>query len=82
MPKGVIMPKVTVELDWDTVDNIVVQQVTDARDDLIEQLEERKGDGNKGGVFDNNKKKDIILIKAHIDAFELVIKYFGGNVNE
>ena len=33
------MPNVTVELDWDTVDNIVVQQVTDARDGLIEQLE-------------------------------------------
>ncbi len=76
------MPKVTVELDWDTVDNIVVQQVTDARDGLIEQLEERKGSGYKGGVFDNNKKKDIILIKAHIDAFELVIKYFGGKVEE
>jgi hypothetical protein len=76
------MQKVTVELDWDTVDNVVVQQVTDARDDLIEQLEERKGNGNKGGVFDNNKKKDIILIKEHIDAFELVIKYFGGKVDE
>jgi len=82
MTKGVIMPKVTVELDWDTVDNIVVQQVTDARERLIEELEERKGNGNKGGVFDNNKKKDIILIKAHIDAFELVIKYFGGKVDE
>ena len=76
------MPKVTVELDWDTVDNIVVQQVTDARERLIEELEERKGNGNKGGVFDNNKKKDIILIKAHIDAFEMVIKYFGGKVDE
>ena len=82
MTKGVLMPKVTVELDWDTVDNIVVQQVTAARDGAIEQLEERKGNGNKGGVFDNNKKKDIILIKAHIDAFELVIKYFGGKVDE
>jgi hypothetical protein len=77
---GILMPKVTVELDWDTVDGIVVQQVTDARDGLIEQLEERKGKGNKGGVFDNDRKKDIILIKAHIDAFELVINYFGGMV--
>ena len=76
------MPKVTIELDWDTVDGIVVQQVTDARDGLIEQLEERKGNGNKGGVFDNNKKKDIILIKAHIDAFKLAVKYFGGKVEE
>lgn len=76
------MPNVNVELDWETVDNIVRTQVTDARDGLIEQLEERKGKGSKGGVFDNNKKKDIILIKAHIDAFELVIKYFGGKVEE
>ena len=76
------MPKVTVELDWDTVDGIVVQQVTDARVGLIEQLEERKENGNKAGVFDNNKKKDIILIKAHIDAFEMVIKYFGGKIEE
>ena len=76
------MYKATIQLDWDTVDGIVVQQVTDARAGLIEQLEERKGNGNKGGVFDNNKKKDIILIKAHIDAFELVIKYFGGSVEQ
>ena len=76
------MYKSTIQLDWETVDNIVREQVTDARDGLIEQLEERKGNGNKGGVFDNNKKKDIILIKAHIDAFELVIKYFGGKVEE
>ena len=76
------MPNVTVELDWDTVDNIVVQQVTDAREGLIEQLEERRGKGNKGGVFDSDKKKDIILIKAHIGAFELVIKYCGGKVED
>ena len=76
------MYKATIQLDWETVDNIVREQVTDAREGLIEQLEERKGNGNKAGVFDNNKKKDIILIKAHIDAFELVIKYFGGKVEE
>ena len=76
------MYKSTIQLDWETVDNIVREQVTDARDGLIEQLEERKGNGNKGGVFDKDKKKDIILIKAHIDAFELVIKYFGGKVEE
>ena len=76
------MYKATIQLDWETVDNIVREQVTDAREGLVEQLEERKGNGNKGGVFDNNKKKDIILIKAHIDAFELVIKYFGGKVEE
>ena len=76
------MYKATIQLDWETVDNIVREQVTDARAGLIEQLEERKGKGNKGGVFDNDRKKDIILIKAHIDAFELVINYFGGKIDE
>ena len=76
------MPKVTVELDWDTVDGIVVQQVTDAREGLKEELEARKEKGSKGGVFVNDRKKDIILIKEHIDAFEMVIKYFGGQVDE
>ena len=77
------MPKINVELDWETVDNIVIQQIIESRDGLIMDLERRKKKNNQGGaIFDNDKKKDIILIKTHIDAFELVIKYFGGNIND
>ena len=76
------MPKVTVELDWDTVEGIVVSQLQEARDGLIHQLDDRRGKGYKGGIFDSDRKKDIVLIKAHIDAFELAITYFGGKVEE
>jgi hypothetical protein len=74
------MPKVTVELGWETVDNIVLSQLQDAYSGLVTDLEEREGEGRRGGIFDNDKDKDIILIKAHIDAFELAIKYFGGKI--
>jgi len=76
------MPKVTVELGWETVDDIVLNQLRDAHSGLTEELEARENGGNRGGIFDSDKDKDIILIKAHLDAFELVIKYFGGKVNE
>jgi hypothetical protein len=76
------MPKVTVELDWDTVDGIVVSQLQDSRKGLISDLEQRKKKGSKGGIFSTDRKKDIILIKEHIDAFEMVIKYFGGQVED
>jgi predicted DNA-binding protein (UPF0278 family) len=79
---GILMPKVTVELDWETVDNIVLNQLQDAYSGLVTDLEEREGGGNRGGIFDSDKDKDIILIKAHIDAFALAVKYFGGKVDE
>ena len=76
------MPKVTVELGWETVDNIVLSKLQDAYSGLVTDLEEREDGGNRGGIFDNDKDTDIILIKAHIDAFKLAVKYFGGKVEE
>ena len=76
------MPKVNVELDWETVDNIVRTQVTEAREGLVVERDERKKKNSKGGIFDTDRKKDLILIDAHIEAFDMVIKYFGGHVEE
>jgi predicted DNA-binding protein (UPF0278 family) len=76
------MPNVTVELGWETVDNIVLGQLQDAYSGLVTDLQEREGEGRRGGIFDNDKDTDIILIKAHLDAFKLAIKYFGGTVEE
>jgi hypothetical protein len=75
------MPNVTVELGWETVDNIVLGQLQEAYSGLVTDLEEREGTGRRGGIFDSDKDKDIMLIKAHIAAFECVIKYFGGNLD-
>jgi len=76
------MPKVNIELDWETVDDIVLSQLQDAYSGLVTDLEERQGESRRGGIFDTDKDTDIILIKKHLDAFKLAIKYFGGKVEE
>jgi hypothetical protein len=68
--------KITVELDWDTIDKVTTCAMKSVLENLEVDLENRKKD--KGiAVFDTNKKKDIAEIKRHIDAFKTVLKYFG-----
>jgi len=71
--------KITVELDWDTIDKVTTCSMKSVLENLEVDLENRKKD--KGiAVFDTNKKKDIAEIKRHIDAFKTVLKYYGeGN---
>ncbi len=59
------MPNVTVELDWETVDNIVLSQLQDAYSGLVTDLEERQNESRRGGIFDTDKDTDIILIKKY-----------------
>lgn len=70
------MRKVTVELDWETVDGIVKQEMTAMRDQLKEDLAKRKA-GTGMAIFEVDKKKDIAIIKDHIDAFETTLSYYG-----
>ena len=68
--------KITVELDWDTIDKVTTCAMKSVLENLEVDLENRKKD--KGiAVFDTNKKKDIAEIKRHIDAFKTVLKYYG-----
>ena len=72
------MSKVTVDLDWETVDNIVCTQIQEMKSDLegyLIQVQNNK----KGTVFDMNYKKDIKQIKKHIKACDRIYAYFGGN---
>ncbi len=70
------MAKVMVELDWDAVDDIVKQQLRSLRDNLKDDLERRKED--KGiAVFEIDKTTDIALIKEHVEAFNLILRYYG-----
>lgn len=68
--------KVTVELDWDTVDNIVKQELASLKSNLVEDLKKRKA-GKGMAIFDTDKTTDIALIKEHIEAFDMVLKYYG-----
>jgi hypothetical protein len=70
------MAKVTVELDYDAVDDIVKQQLCSLRDNLKDDLERRKED-NGMAIFETDKEADIILMKEHIEAFNLILRYYG-----
>jgi len=70
--------KITVELDWDTIDKVTTCAMKSVLENLEVDLENRKKD--KGiAVFHTNKKKDIAEINRHIDAFWTVLKYYGGD---
>jgi hypothetical protein len=70
------MAKVMVELDYDAVDDIVKQQLRSLRDNLKDDLALRKKD--KGmAIFDTDKTTDIALIKEHVEAFNLILRYYG-----
>ena len=70
------MNKVMVELDYDAVDDIVKQQLCSLRDNLKDDLERRKED-NGMAIFEIDKEADIILMKEHIEAFNLILRYYG-----
>lgn len=67
--------KVTVELDWDTIDKITTCSMKSSIENLEADLKARKVTGM--AIFHKDKKKDIAEIKRHIDAFNIVLKYYG-----
>jgi hypothetical protein len=70
------MAKVMVELDYDVVDDIVKQQLRSLRESLKDDLVRRKED--KGmAIFEHDKTTDIALIKEHVEAFNLILCYYG-----
>ena len=68
--------KVTIELDWDTIDHITTCSMKGLVESFEADLELRKA-GTGMAIFDTNKKKDIAEIQRHIDAFKTVLKYYG-----
>ena len=66
------MSKVTVELDWETVDNVVVGQLRSTRESL------KNDQGNKAWVFVwGDQEADDAEIQKHIDALELILKWYS-----
>lgn len=66
------MSKISVELDWETVDNIVVGQLRDTWQNL-------KNDVGAGAwVFAfGDQEQDDAEIQRHIDALELILKWYS-----
>jgi hypothetical protein len=64
--------KLEVELTWEMVDRITVDQLRNARNSLMHDLERPVP-----GVFVMDPAVDKKLIQDHIDALNLVISYFS-----
>lgn len=65
------MFKYTVELDWETVDNIVVEQLRSTWESLKEDL----GKGRNIFVY-GDQEADDAEIQKHIDAVEIMLKWY------
>lgn len=66
------MAKFTVELDWETVDQIVVGQLRDTWESLKADL------GSSKAVFVwGDDEADDAEIQKHIDALEILLKWYA-----
>jgi hypothetical protein len=61
-----------IELNWDMVDSIVVGQLRNTWETLKSDL----GAGNHVFVY-GDQEADDIKIRKHIDALELILKWFA-----
>lgn len=66
------MTKICVELDYESIDNIVQQQLVDTWTCLKQEL----GANNNVFVW-GNPEADDAEIQKHIDALELVLKWYS-----
>lgn len=73
--------KVMVGLDWETVDNIVINELKKAHQLLKGDLD-RVANGTGYAIFDKDEFTDMAMIMGHICALELILTYYGVNVNE
>lgn len=70
------MTQVTVELDSDTVDHIVTQQLTQALGSLTRDAA-RVGTDRAFAIFAHDPAKDLAEIQRHCAALQLILAYYG-----
>jgi hypothetical protein len=66
-----------VEVCWHGLDAIVRSDLKNALGSLRRDLKSRKS-GKGVCIFYADKAKDVAEIQRHIDAFKIVLKYYGG----
>lgn len=59
------------EISWEAADSIVVSVLKDIKQGLSADLKKQ------GKVFDTDPIEDARIIKEHIQAIDLILKYFG-----
>jgi hypothetical protein len=66
-----------VEICSQGLDAIVRSDLKSVLDSLKRDLKARKS-GKGVGIFDTDKAEDVAEIQRHIEAFKIVLKYYGG----
>ena len=66
-------------VDWEAVQSLTVSVL---KEDLVSLQKDlsRVENADRGFAFSLDRGEDIEHIKRHIDAYRLLIKYYGGNV--
>jgi hypothetical protein len=71
---GIVMK---VEVCIEGVNDIVRSELKDTLKNLQDDLKRRKA-GNSIAIFHMTKDEDVDELQRHIEAFKLVLKYYGG----
>jgi hypothetical protein len=73
------MNKVIIELEPEQIDAVVIADINSSIEAFEEYLEKRANDEGFA-IFDSDPIKDVEYLLEHIQAFKLVLEYYGGNV--
>ena len=72
--------KVMVEMEWEQIDAIVVQELKGIHTNLTNDLNKLDNDESRLAVFDHDEIKERALLKEHIAACKLLLAYYGVEV--
>lgn len=72
----------TVNLNYEMVDHIVTNELTDIYHNLQKSLTNRMDGYERYGIFSKDEDEDIIAINEHLYALSLILKYYGVDTNE
>lgn len=75
-PKNEASSTVSLEVNAETLEQIVIQELVGLHTSLSRDLKDRKA-GKKIGIFDMDKGVDIATINGHIFAVETVLRYYA-----
>lgn len=74
-PKNEASATVSLEVESDVIEQIVVQELVGLHTSLSRDLKDRKA-GKRIGIFDMDKDIDIATLNGHLFAVETVLKYY------
>lgn len=73
------MSKFVIEMEPEQVDAVVLHGLREELEALEKDFEGRIENDHQLGIFSNDRLEDITYIQSHIDAFQKVLRYYGGN---